>query len=93
MSESNEMYMPEMEKFSTADLCKRGQYWYVDVLYIDGSKETNFKFKDRLDAESFLNYVFELNAERKDKTNYNGYHLFLFFGIGVLSGVLLNMML
>jgi len=85
-----EIYEVEIEKFVTADLVKRGIYWYVDVLYNDGTKGTNFKFKERSDAERFLNYCFETFAESKDITKYNTLDLVLWFAIGFVTSILVS---
>lgn len=86
----NKDYTVNFEKFKTADIVKRGNYWFVDVTYYDNSKDTNFKFTERGDAEKFLNYCFETFAENKDTTEYNKLDLCLWFAIGFVSALLCN---
>ena len=91
----SELYTNDVniEKFVTADLVKRGKYYFVDVLYSDGRKYTNFKFTERANAEKFLNYCFETSADSKDETKYNKSDLVLWFAIGLVIGLTFSLLI
>lgn len=58
--------------FKSADLCRRGKYWFVDVENIDGSKITNLRFTLKEDAMRFMVEVYNLyysNQEDAPVTN------------------------
>ena len=91
----SELYTNDVniEKFVTADLVKRGKYYFVDILYLDGTKDTNFKFTERENAEKFLNYCFETFADSKDETKYNKSDLVLWFAIGLVIGLTFSLLI
>jgi hypothetical protein len=91
----SELYTNDVniEKFVTADLVKRGKYYFVDILYLDGTKDTNFKFTERANAENFLNYCYEKYSELYDESKYTSADLCFAGAIGLVIGLTFSLLI
>lgn len=84
-----------LENYVTSDVVKRGNYFFVDVLYSDASKETNLRFDTRHEADMFQKLLNERYYEFTDETLYNSKDLtltaFAFLLIGAVIGYAISL--
>jgi hypothetical protein len=83
----------DVDLFKSADVLKRGNYYFVDVKYKDKTKETNFRFENESEAEEFLYLIYGMYYRNNDKTNFTGIDIFAaivitFFITFILSSVI-----